>query len=242
MFRILLVEDSPEAQKLVTSCLGQAYDLVSASTCAEATSLIRNGQYDLILLDVMLPDGDGYQLCSLIQNNESTRDIPIIFLTAKDSLPNKVMGFSLGADDYIVKPFDPLELRARVEAKLRRISRKKEASEIIQKGDIQVNIPFQRAYLLENGQKRDLGLTPIEFRLLLYFVQRLDQVLTREQLLLAVWGDDIHVSDRSIDTHVSKLRKKLSPKSDYIQSIYGTGYVFSITNQTSTRVESSLSL
>ncbi|HEX4923945.1 MAG TPA: response regulator transcription factor [Bdellovibrionales bacterium] len=242
MFRILLVEDSPEAQKLVTSCLGQAYDLVAASTCAEATSLIRNGQYDLILLDVMLPDGDGYQLCSLIQNNESTRDIPIIFLTAKDSLPNKVMGFSLGADDYIVKPFDPLELRARVEAKLRRISRKKEASEIIQKGDIQVNIPFQRAYLLENGQKRDLGLTPIEFRLLLYFVQRLDQVLTREQLLLAVWGDDIHVSDRSIDTHVSKLRKKLSPKSDYIQSIYGTGYVFSINTQSNARAESSLSL
>jgi DNA-binding response OmpR family regulator len=242
MFRILLVEDSPESQKLVTSCLGQAYDLVCASTCAEATSLVRNGQFDLILLDVMLPDGDGYQLCSLIQNNEGTRDIPIIFLTAKDSLPNKVMGFSLGADDYIVKPFDPLELRARVEAKLRRISRKKEASEIIQKGDIQVNIPFQRAYLLENGQKRDLGLTPIEFRLLLYFVQRLDQVLTREQLLLAVWGDDIHVSDRSIDTHVSKLRKKLSPKSDYIQSIYGTGYVFSISTQSNARVENTISL
>ncbi|MEQ1877078.1 MAG: response regulator transcription factor [Bdellovibrionia bacterium] len=242
MYRILLVEDSIEAQKLVTTCLGQAFDLVCASSCSEATSLIRNGQYDLILLDVMLPDGDGYQLCSLIQNNEGTRDIPIIFLTAKDSLPNKVMGFSLGADDYVVKPFDPLELRARVEAKLRRISRKKEASEIIQKGDIQVNIPFQRAYLLENGQKRDLGLTPIEFRLLLYFVQRLDQVLTREQLLLAVWGDDIHVSDRSIDTHVSKLRKKLSPKSDYIQSIYGTGYVFSISTQSNVRTENAVNL
>jgi len=242
MFRILLIEDSPEAQKLVTSCLGQAYDLVTASTCAEATSLIRSGQYDLILLDVMLPDGDGYQLCSLIQNNESTRDIPIIFLTAKDSLPNKVMGFSLGADDYVVKPFDPLELRARVEAKLRRMTRKKEASEIVQKGDIQVNIPFQRAYLLQNGQKKDLGLTPIEFRLLLYFVQRLDQVLTREQLLLAVWGDDIHVSDRSIDTHVSKLRKKLAPRSDYIQSIYGTGYVFSIANQPVMHAERAVSL
>lgn len=232
MQRILLVEDSPETQILVTLSLNRFYDLVYATSFAEAKSLIGQGLYDLILLDVTLPDGDGYQLCNLLQNTSETHNVPVIFLTARDNLTNKLMGFFLGADDYIVKPFNPVELRARVDAKIRSVSHKRVPDEIIERGSIQIDVFSQRAYLTKNNKKMNLELTPIEYKLLLTFANHTDQVMTRDRLLTAIWGDDVYVSDRSIDTHVSKLRKKLAPDADYIQFVYGMGYVFSVNAQT----------
>ncbi|OFZ12487.1 MAG: hypothetical protein A2Z20_04820 [Bdellovibrionales bacterium RBG_16_40_8] len=241
MNRILLVEDCVDSQLLVASALDRSYDLVCASTLKEAESLISRNPFDLILLDITLPDGDGYQLCTLLQNDSATKDIPIIFLTAHDDVTNKIMGFSLGADDYIVKPFDPVQLRVRIDSKIRSLLNKKHSDEIIKCGNLQIDVLSQRVHLSQNNKKKILELTPIEFKLLLSFAQHADQVMTRNSLLSSVWGDDLHVSDRSIDIHVSKLRKKLSPDADYIQSVYdGTGYVFSVNPRSSSSMDQAL--
>jgi len=224
---ILLVEDSVEIQKLVIGTLGKRVEVIPALTVAEGLSLVEKYQFSLIIIDIMLPDGDGFQLCSALQSNEKTRGIPAVFLTGKEGITDKVMAFSLGADDYIVKPFQPLEFRARIEAKLKKYRERKEDQEIIQKEDLWISVPYQKAFLIEGTEKRDLGLTPIEFRLLLNLARRERQVFSRDQLLTAVWGDDVYITDRSIDTHISSLRKKLDKRAYYVQSVYGSGYLFS---------------
>lgn len=242
MNRILLVEDSIESQILVASALDRSYDLICASTLQEAESFINSSPFDLVLLDITLPDGDGYQLCSRLQNNSATKDIPIVFLTAHNDVTNKVMGFSLGADDYIVKPFSPIKLKDRIDSKFRSlVNKKKSADEFIKRGNLQIDVLSRRVHLFETNEEKLLELTPIEYKLLLSFVQHTDQVMTRNSLLLSVWGDDLHVSDKTIDTHVNKLQKKLSPYSDYIQSVYGgTGYVFSAHPHSTSSMSTSL--
>jgi DNA-binding response OmpR family regulator len=152
-----------------------------------------------------------------------------MFLTVKTNIADKITGFSLGADDYIVKPFEPLELRARVEAKLSRRWRKSaQATEVINKGDLRISLGEQKAFLIINHESTDLGLTPIEFKLLYQFVTNEGKVLNRRQLMTSVWGKDISVEDRTIDRHISSLRKKLQKRARYIDSIYSLGYVFSL--------------
>src|SRR5689334_13859283 len=131
MNRVLLVEDSAESQRLVAIALDRSYDLVYASTFEEAKELIQRTHFDLAILDITLPDGDGYQLCSLLQNNDATKEIPIIFLTAHNDVTNKLMGFSLGAEDYIVKPIDPAQLRARIELKVRSLKNRSSSSDTV---------------------------------------------------------------------------------------------------------------
>ena len=123
MFKVLLVEDSTESYQLISRALGSFVQLEWAKNQREGASILDKKDFDLILMDVMLPDGDGFQLCSMLQNQEKFAATPIIFLTAKTSIPDRVMAFSVGADDFISKPFDSLELRARVEAKLRKRER-----------------------------------------------------------------------------------------------------------------------
>jgi two-component system phosphate regulon response regulator PhoB len=228
MNRILLVEDSAEIQILVAAAFKRKYDLVSATTLKEAESLMSLTPFDLVLLDITLPDGDGYQFCTLLQNDRATKDIPIIFLTARDDVSDKILGFSLGADDYIVKPFDPAQLRARIDSKIRSLMNKRQSGEIITHGNLQIDVLSRQVRISQNDETKTLELTPIEYKLLLSFVRHADQVMTRNTLLSSIWGDELHISDRSIDAHVSKLRRKLSPHADYIQPVYGSGYVFSV--------------
>lgn len=228
MNRILLVDGNNDSQPLVASALDRSYDLVCASTLEEAVSFIARSPFDLVLLDITLPDGDGYQLCTILQTNDATKDVPVIFLTTHDDVANKIMGFSLGADDYIVKPFDPAHLRGRVDSKIQSLSNKKHSNEVIKHGNLQIDVLAKRVQLLQNNKQMTLELTPIEYKLLLSFSRHADKVMTRNSLLSSIWGDDVHISDRTIDAHVNKLRKRLSPAADYIQSVYdGTGYVFS---------------
>ena len=213
--------------------------MVWVPTIAQATQKIEEEKFDLVLLDVMLPDGDGYQFCSLMQANDKTRNIPVIFLTSKGAAPDKVLGFSVGADDYVVKPIEPLEFRARVAAKLKKRERDQRDAEFLNLGDVQINSAAQRAFVVENGRKRDLNLTPIEFRLLTCLARNEEQLFSREQLLDTLWGTDVHVFPRSIDTHISKLRKKLGSKAYRIQSVHGTGYRFSMEpNESESRAKS----
>ncbi len=239
MHKILLVEDSVDAYNLVKRALGTA-QLEWAKSLAEATRLLQTKQYDLILLDIMLPDGDGYRLCSVLQTNDQLNNCPVIFLTAKNSTLDKVMGFSVGADDFISKPFDPLELKARVDAKLRKRERDMIESDMIRVGDIEINRNTQRVSINQNGTSENIDLTPIEFKLLVMLSKEPNTVHTRDQILNHVWGESIHVYGRSVDTHISKLRKKLGPKADYIESVHGSGYRFAVNEQQAPQIDVNL--
>jgi two-component system, OmpR family, phosphate regulon response regulator PhoB len=225
-FKVLLVEDHVDAYQLVQRALGTRVQLEWAKTQKEAAAALEKKDFDLILLDVMLPDGDGFHLCSILQAHEKWCNIPVIILSAKNTVPDKVLGFSVGADDFIAKPFDALELRARVDAKLRKRERDMVAADTIVFDDLEINKSTQRVSLNEEGRTSEIDLTPIEFKLLLFLANRANTVVTRDQILDTVWGESVHVYSRSVDTHISKLRRKLGTKGQYIQSAHGAGYRF----------------
>jgi DNA-binding response OmpR family regulator len=226
MKRILVVEDNEEQFRLVTSALGHMYDCLWAKNISDAQNKIGKQPIDLMLLDIHLPDGMGYDLCALARAKDETRSTPIIFVSGNDDVNDKIMGFSLGADDYIVKPFNPLELRARVESKLRRSERKKYAEQVIANDILTINLSSQRVFVNENGQRRDAELTGTEFKLLALLAQNKDILLSRNQILDRLWGVDSEIYDRSVDTHVSKIRKKLGAAAQLIQSVHRSGYRF----------------
>ena len=225
---VLLVEDAPEVRILVQASLHESCDLVVTTTVAEALQIIKQKAFDLFLIDIGLPDGDGFSLCTELSQQTKSKGIPVFFLTGKTETEDKVRGFSLGADDYIVKPFDPAELRARVCAKLKKSSERYMAGEVIEKGPFRLDLSSYKAKVIHNGAPKDLELSPHEFRLLLYFIRHEGHVLTRHQLLDSVWGTDVSVTDRTVDTHVCKLRKKIPLKKNTIQSIFREGYRFQI--------------
>jgi len=225
--RILLVEDNPDGAQLVLRTLSAIAEVIWAKGFSEARDHLKMGHFDLILLDVVLPDGDGYRLCSLLQEDPLYKGVPIIFLTGKNTTEDAVLGFQLGADDYVAKPFDPRELKARVEAKLKKRDVMKEQSETIRLGSLIIYKDQQRVRISEeSGQMMETELTPIEFRLLLFLAKEPGRVFSREEILEAVWGRGIHVYNRSVDTHISKLRKKLGGRSDCVESVHGSGYRF----------------
>ena len=195
-----------------------------ARTQREGAALLQKKEFDLVLLDVMLPDGDGYQLCSILQAQEKFSTTPIIFLTAKNSVPDKVMAFSVGADDFITKPFDSLELRARVESKLRKRERSLQAADVVICNGLEINKRTQKVSVNTSGSVEELDLTPMEFRILLLLASKPNAVMSRDEILDTVWGENVHVYSRSVDTHISKLRKKLGAKGESIVSVHGSGY------------------
>jgi two-component system phosphate regulon response regulator PhoB len=151
---------------------------------------------------------------------------PSFFLTAKNTTADKVLGFSVGADDFISKPFDGLELKARVEGRLRKRDLEKSESDTLKFGEIEINNATHRVHIYEEGKPLDIDLTPIEFKILLLLSKDLGKSFARDEILKHVWSDSIHVSTRSVDTHVSKLRKKLGSKAGYVTSVHGSGYRF----------------
>lgn len=228
MFKVLLIEDALEIQKLVNVALKSSSLVTCVSSIQEAEKEIKEKRFDLILLDIELPDGNGFKFCATIQNREPTMETPIVFLTARKEVGDKVMGFSLGAEDYIVKPFDPVELKARVESKLKKLQRRHSSKETHQAGDIRFEIATQRIVLLKHGREYPIEVTPLEFKLLYHLSRKQEEVFTRDQLILAVWGPGVHILDRTIDTHVSNLRKKLSDSEYTVKSVHGVGYRFGV--------------
>jgi DNA-binding response OmpR family regulator len=220
--KILVVEDYKEHVDLIISSLGEGYNITWVATMADTMRAVDDGNFDLFLLDIMLPDGDGYQICTHLKAQAKTKDTPIIFLSSKKEVTDKVIGFSLGAEDYIVKPCAPLELKARVDSKLRHAVR----SDTLVLPGLQFNFLTQKVTLRDASGVHEIELTPREYKLLTFMAHNTDAVLSREQILKSVWGKSMHVSDRSIDTHVAALRKKLGSCSHYIKSVHGTGYRF----------------
>ncbi len=225
--KILLIEDAEESKDLVCGALGSSFDVSWALSIKDAQEQVKKNKFDLIILDVGLPDGDGFQFYSLLKANDETKGIPAIFLTARDSIGDKVMGISMGAEDYVIKPFSPLELRARVEMRIKKKLERTEEGKIIKRKGFELNLPEQRAFLISEGDKTDLQLTSLEFKILVLLVTREETIFSRDQLLNQVWGGNTFLTDRCIDTHIYELRKKLGKFATWIQSVYGQGYRFS---------------
>lgn len=224
MKSILLIEDSKETFTIVSQALDSIAELTWANTLMSGQEKLDESSFDLVLLDIELPDGNGIDLCSRIIAKDS--ETSIFFLTAHESLSDKVLGFSAGADDYITKPFAPLELKARIEAKFKKTDLTKKNSDILKWPEIKINKLRQEVHILENNRMEPVDLTALEFKLLIYLAHRPLAVIPRDELLDELWGQDVHVYSRSVDTHISKLRKKLRSVADIIESVHGSGYKF----------------
>ncbi len=218
---VVLVEDELDLHELLRLHLERAGFLFKAF--AEASSFldfIRKNKPDLVILDWMLPDADGLELCRFLKNRDETKDIPVIMLTAKTEEIDRVLGLEMGADDYIIKPFSVRELVARVKAVLRRIHKPTEA--IIKGGPLILDLDKHEVWLGE--QKIDL--TPVEFNLLRILLSRKGWVFTRDRLLDLLWSGEKVVTERTIDVHIRNLRRKLGEAGEMIKNIRGVGYKF----------------
>ncbi len=222
MARILVVEDEPPlALGLEDDLKLEGYEVEVARDGETASRRAREQSFDLIILDVMLPHKDGFEVCRELRR--AGLRMPVILLTAKTQESDKVLGLELGADDYVTKPFSPRELRARVKAALRRAAG--EMPEIYRFGDAEVD--FTRCELRRGG--RAVEMTPIEFKLLAAFIRHRGQTLNRSKLLDQVWGRETFVTDRVVDTHITNLRKKIESKASepqFLISVRGIGYRF----------------
>ncbi len=181
---------------------------------------------DLILLDVMLPDGDGFEFCRRIRAEEQLRDTPVLFLTARGAEVDRVIGLEIGGDDYIVKPFSPRELLARVKAHLRRKQRAA-PGERKTAGPLQLDSAACRVFL----RGREVLMTAMEFRLLEFLFSHPSKVFSRDQLLRSIWGDGCHVTPRNVDVHIRRLREHIEETPDkpkWIQTVRGFGYRFEL--------------
>lgn len=227
MYKILLVEDCKETYQILIQTTAPFAQLYWSKNLEEANQLLLKESYDLIVLDIGLPDGNGIEFCSSLQETHS--QVPIFFLTGHSSLPEKVLGFSAGADDYITKPFSILELRARIEARLRKNKFQTIISDFFKWKELQIIKSKQEVYICDHEELQKVELTNLEFKILLYFANRTGEVIARDQILNDIWGENIHIYQRSVDTHVSKLRKKLGIVSHIIESIHGSGYKFNPT-------------
>ena len=223
--KILIIEDEPDIRKTLEYNISrEGYKVVCASSLSKGKEHINSSDFSLILLDLMLPDGSGLDLCREIKSDKDKSSIPIIILTAKDDEVDKVVGFELGADDYVTKPFSVRELILRIKAVLKRGAEKKETLEVQRQfGELIMDIDSHEVFV----NNEQIILTALEFRLLRQLVDRRGRVQSRDQLLSDVWGYSSEVTTRTVDTHIKRLREKLGTMGKYVQTIRGVGYKFS---------------
>ncbi|MCD6101462.1 MAG: response regulator [Candidatus Cloacimonetes bacterium] len=220
---IAVVDDEPDIVELITHHLEKENFKVKQFYDGETfLSYLEAKCPDLIILDLMLPEIDGLEICRIIKRDERTATIPIIMLTAKGTETDKVVGLELGADDYIVKPFSPRELIARIKAVLRRAEAKTEKPKIIKRNDLMIDLAKYKVTI----KCKEINLTTTEFKLLSILAERPGWVFSRDKLLDKLWGEDKIVIDRTIDVHITQLRKKLGEYSKLIKSVRGIGYKF----------------
>ncbi len=228
MPKILVVEDAPEFQLLIRNSLGHELTVEVCGSLVEAREKIKSQMFDLILLDVTLPDGSGFEFCSELQSQEKTHKIPVIFLSGRNAVTDKVLGLTLGAEDYVTKPFDPIELKARVESRLRKQQNLSQEDSFLERGPLKMSLPNYSATMAIQGKETKLNLTPIEYKILYRLARHPGNILTRQQLIDSVWGVGAYIEDRSVDKHISSLRKKLDAFANHIHTVSGLGYQFVI--------------
>ena len=221
--RILVVDDEPDLVELVRVNLDQAgFEVETAGSGREALAAVRRSPPDLLVLDLMLPDVSGTEICRSIRSDPANAELPILMLTAKAGEIDRVVGFELGADDYVTKPFSPRELTLRVQAVLRRRRPAEAAGRELAHGSLRVDEVRHRCFV----EEAEVELTAKEFGLLHRLMSRPGHVMTRERLLREVWGSDVIVTERTIDTHMKRLREKLGSAGPCIETVRGVGYRF----------------
>lgn len=227
MKEVLIVEDNSEVSILIGSILSD-YELTFASNIDQAKKALSKKYFDLLLLDIGLPDGDGLQFLTQLKatKEEGIKEHPsIIILSGKQEVSNKVLAFALGAEDFITKPFDIVEFRARVDSKIKKVDREKGRLETLKVGDIHIHVAKQKVTLMNPLHTHEnISLTSIEFRILVVLGRHPENIFTREQLLNEVWGMNVHIADRTVDTHIGNLRKKLAHSNVRIDTVIGSGY------------------
>lgn len=229
--KILVVEDEKPHQMIIAKTLTGHVEFDVVSSFHEALQRMQKETYALFLLDVMLGDQVGFDLVAPIRSLSHYKYTPIVFLTSRDDISSKVLGFTLGADDYITKPCDPRELRARLQARLAKVNPPpltvvdREKFEV---GILSFSFVNQAAYVTTSEGRRQLDLTPIEYKLLYFLGRHCEEALGRDRILQAVWSKNTHVNIRSVDTYVTALRKKVKDTGIKIQAVHGLGYRMSL--------------
>ena len=221
MYKILVVDDEAKIREVIREYAEfSGYEVTEAEDGMSALGLCKLNDYDLRIMDIMMPKLDGFSACKEIKK---IKDIPVIMLSARGEEYDKLFGFELGIDDYVVKPFSPKELMARINAILSRKNAATNATQGVMKfGGLEINIPARTVTV--DGNKVDL--TPKEYDLLFYLVENKNIALSRDKLLSDIWGYDFFGDDRTIDTHIKNLRNNLGPYRDYIVTLRGVGYKF----------------
>ncbi len=222
--KILVVDDERDLVRLVAYNLQRAgFDAIHAYDGASALRRAQEDRPDLVVLDVMLPDVSGLEVCRALREADETKGIPIILLTARGEEPDRIRGLEAGADDYVPKPFSPRELVLRIQAVLRRVKGTRQAAgPVLRHGGLAVDVERHKVTV----EGKEIELTALEFKLLVDLMERRGRVQTRESLLDRVWGYSSFVTTRTVDTHIKRLREKLGPAAAYIETVRGVGYRF----------------
>jgi two-component system phosphate regulon response regulator PhoB len=224
MAKILIVEDEQDLQQVLDYNLRQAgHEVLAAKLGHEGIRIAREQRPDLVLLDLMLPDLSGTEVCKTLKEGSATKTIPVLMVTARGEEIDRVVGFELGADDYVVKPFSVRELLLRVQAVLRRGKGEPVTPDaLVEFGRLRIDRGAHRVWVDE----QEIELTALEFRLLVTLYDRRNRVQTRSALLDDVWGIQADITTRTVDTHVKRLREKLEAARDYVETVRGVGYRF----------------
>ena len=218
MYRILVVEDELNIRKIIKDYLKRAgMDVVGAEDGEIALEYIQTQTFDLVLLDIMLPKISGWELCKIVK---ATKNIPVLFLTARGSEEDELKGLGMGADDYIIKPFKPAVLLARIQRFLD--ASDKSVREVLKYEDIEINLSTRKCIVCNN----EIELTKLEFNILAYLVKNHDRVIERGEIIEKLWGYEYVDDDRIVDTQIKKLRKQLGAHAYLVRTVYGVGYIF----------------
>lgn len=227
MYKVLLVDDALDVHNLVRVSLAQIAQIDAVVNIAEANDKILTMAYDLYLIDLNLPDGSGFSFLSFIRSREDLRKTPVLILSASKTVEDRIAGYSLGADDFLSKPFDRRELLAIVDSKLRR--RHQEDDSILCFGDLRINL-FIAKVIRSSDPAAEVSLSPLEFKIFHHLLKNKNAIVSRQQILDRFWGLGFESSDRVIDSHISSLRRKLGPEGKRIRTVYGNGYLIEDTH------------
>jgi len=225
--RVVIIEDERDIVELVRyNFRKEGFEVESFGRGREGLDFLRRNSADIVLLDILLPDDDGFSICRRLRADDRLRTLPVIFLTAKGEEVDRILGLEIGGDDYVVKPFSPRELIARVKAVMRRQERVAEKREVVEVGSVRLDTRTQEVVV--GG--RPVQLSTLEFKLLFHLASHPRHVFNRDRLLDEVWGRDRFVTPRTVDVHIRRLREKIEPlpnRPQYLQTVRGSGYRFS---------------
>jgi DNA-binding response OmpR family regulator len=222
MSLILLIEDEADLAEIIKHILEPEHQVITCDSATKAPLVVTQRPFQLILMDVELKDGNGFDIFARFKQLPNVNHIPVLFTTGRLSVADQVLGYSLGAEDYITKPFDHTLFRIRVNAKLKKYNDAQNAHFIL--GDLKFDTLKQKLSILVKGQETGIEFTSLEFKIIHYLAHHEEQVFSRTQLMTAVWGPNIFILDRTIDSHISRIRTKLKSSQYTIEPVHGVGY------------------